>query len=103
MGEALQKGYPCTFYIRPNGRAIVEPIRNMHKSDFDWFSKARAKLSGEQWEGTYTFYADVGVTLDDGVTPFEAIVTVTGEFDPFETFRKLRLSAEKIQQREATT
>lgn len=97
MDANLETGYPCTFFIRPDGRQRIEPIRKMRQDDFDWFEKVGAQLSGEQWEGNYTFYADVGVSLaHDEDTPYEAIVITKEQDDPFDTFHNLRVSAESI-------
>ena len=93
--EKLEIGYPCTFYIRPDGRTRQAPIRNMAQEDYDWFKENNVALSGEQFGGMFTFYADVGVTLDDGETPDECIITVSESACPFDTFHKLRKQAEK--------
>lgn len=97
MNTPLKKGYPCTFFIPPNGKTKVRDIRNMSQDDFDWFLKNKVKLSGETLlDNTYAFYADVGIMLDDDVTPMEAIQIAPVGSCPFHCFAELRKRAEGL-------
>ena len=92
--EELTVGYPCTFFMAPDGHKRNSPITKMEQADYDWFLKYGAELSGEVSGDDYVFYADVGCTQDDGETPDEAMI-ITKESDcPYEQFHKLRLAAE---------
>ena len=65
---ALEKGYLCTHYVRPNGRQVPYEIRYMTQEDFDWFTAHSAALSSEETPAMYVFYADVGIRRDDGTS-----------------------------------
>ena len=93
--KPLKTGYPCTFFMPPNGTQRVKDIKNMRQADFDWFTLNKVKLSGELQGETLIFYADVGITLDDGDTPDEVIIFASANDDPYEQFHKLRVLAER--------
>lgn len=86
--------YPCTFFLRPNGRTHQAEITHIYEEDADWFRANNAKLSMEEdGRGGYIAYADVGVVIED--TPVEAI-QLSGGRNCQDTLALLREQAMEI-------
>lgn len=96
MNKPLSTGYPCTLFTPPDGDRTVADIKNMHQDDFDAFGEMDAKLSGEPLNGSYIFYADVGVLMEDDETPMEVLISSKEFPDPFDLFHELCLQAQLL-------
>ena len=86
--------YPCTFYLRPDGRTHLASITKINPEDAKWFEEHNAKLSAEELTtGEFIFYADVGVMFQG--EPVEVMISTGPPKDPYEEFARLRKLAEE--------
>jgi hypothetical protein len=81
-----------TFYLRPDGRAVVETIEHIRPEDAEWFETHNVKVSMEDIGGQFAVYADIGREVDG--EPDEVLV-LSGKMNCEDTMSQLRKECEE--------